>query len=132
MQIEQRAKIASENYRATEDYFAGVMLGFGMSVDEASSIVEASRPEDDAQFVVNILGSIANVEARCYSRMRELGASHGAQKVYTAGGGAKNDVWSDMRSKAMGSIPVVRSECDEAAFGAALLARQGRKRLETY
>ena len=126
------AKIASENYRATEDYFAGVMLGFGMSVDEASSIVEASRPEDDAQFVVNILSSIANVEARCYSRMRELGASHGAQKVYTAGGGAKNDVWSDMRSKAMGSIPVVRSECDEAAFGAALLARQGRKRLETY
>ena len=44
-----------------------------MSVDEASSIVEASRPEDDAQFVVNILSSIANVEARCYSRMRELG-----------------------------------------------------------
>ena len=37
-----------------------------------------------------------------------------------------------MRSKAMASIPVVRSECDEAAFGAALLARQGRKRLETY
>ena len=79
-------KIANEGYVATEDYFDGVMLGFGLSVDEASAIVERSRPADDAQFVVNILSSIANVEARCYERMRTLGASHGARKVYTAGG----------------------------------------------
>ena len=125
-------KIANEGYVATEDYFDGVMLGFGLSVDEASAIVEKSRPADDAQFVVNILSSIANVEARCYERMLTLGASHGARKVYTAGGGAKNGVWSGMRSKAMGDIPVERSACDEAAYGAALLARQGRKRLSGY
>ena len=125
-------KIARQGYVATEDYFPGVMLGFGMSVDEAAAIVEKSRPADDAQFVVNILSSIANVEARCYERMKTLGASSGAKKVFTAGGGAKNDVWSALRSSAMGGIPVVRSERDEAAYGAALLARQGRLRLPTY
>ena len=126
------ARIDAEGIEPTEDYFEGVMLGFGVSVDEAASMVESSRPSDDAQFVANLLGSIANVEARCYERMRELGASSGAKKVFTAGGGARNATWSAMRSSAMGGIPVVRSERDEAAYGAALLARQGRKGLDSY
>ena len=125
-------KIARERYVATKDYFEGVMLGFGISVDDAVAIVEDSRPADDAQFVVNILSSIANVEARCYERMMTLGASNRAHKVFTAGGGAKNDVWSNIRSTALGGVPVVRSARDEAAYGAALLARQGRLRLSTY
>jgi len=126
------ARIDEDGIEPTEDYFEGVMLGFGVSVDEAASMVESSRPNDDAQFVANLLGSIANVEARCYERMRELGASSGARKVFTAGGGARNATWSAMRSSAMGGIPVVRSERDEAAYGAALLARQGRKGLDSY
>ena len=130
--VELTREIESKSYVADKDYFEGVMLGFGLSVDEAAAIVEASRPSDDAQFVVNIFSSIANVEARCYERMRELGASSGATKVFSAGGGAQNVLWASMRSKAMGGIPVVRSDIDEAAYGAALLARQGRRRLDTY
>ena len=44
-------------------------------------------------------------------------------QVYTAGGGAANQVWSDMRQQMLG-VPVIRSPADEAAYGAALLASQ--------
>lgn len=44
-------------------------------------------------------------------------------QVYTAGGGAANQVWSDMRQQMLG-VPLTRSPADEAAYGAALLASQ--------
>lgn len=46
-------------------------------------------------------------------------------QVYTAGGGAANQVWSDMRQQMLG-VPVIRSPADEAAYGAALLASQAK------
>lgn len=44
-------------------------------------------------------------------------------QVYTAGGGAASQVWSDIRQQMLG-VPVVRSPSAEAAYGAALLASQ--------
>ena len=40
------------------------------------------------------------------------------------GGGAKNPVWTAIRERELG-VPVVRSAQAEAAYGSALLARQG-------
>lgn len=45
-------------------------------------------------------------------------------QVYTAGGGAQNPAWAQMRQRMLG-VPVVASPQAEAAYGAALLARQG-------
>lgn len=45
-------------------------------------------------------------------------------QVYTAGGGAKNAKWMAMRAVKLG-VPVEASPHAEAAYGAALLARQG-------
>jgi sugar (pentulose or hexulose) kinase len=45
-------------------------------------------------------------------------------QVYTAGGGAKNAKWMAMRAAKLG-VPVEASPQAEAAYGAALLARQG-------
>lgn len=42
------------------------------------------------------------------------------------GGGAKNPVWTAIRQRELG-VPVVRSERAEAAYGAAILARQGAR-----
>ena len=53
-------------------------------------------------------------------------------RVYTAGGGAKNDKWSTIRSRANGGIPVTASEFAEASYGSALLARMGHYELPTY
>jgi len=44
--------------------------------------------------------------------------------VYTAGGGARNPAWTDIRQRLLG-VPVVAAPQAEAAYGAALLARQG-------
>ncbi|KAK9805292.1 hypothetical protein WJX72_011497 [[Myrmecia] bisecta] len=81
------------------------------------------RPEDDARFLHGILEGIAHVEAQAYRLLLEMGASP-LTKVYTAGGGAKNPVWTAIRARQLG-VPVVPSPQAEAAFGSALLARQG-------
>ena len=44
--------------------------------------------------------------------------------MYTAGGGARNPAWAQMRQSMLG-VAVVASPQAEAAYGAALLARQG-------
>ncbi len=54
------------------------------------------------------------------------GSFHVAWQVYTAGGGAKNDKWTAMRAAKL-DVPVEASPQAEAAYGAALLARQGRR-----
>ena len=51
-----------------------------------------------------------------------MSAFDGEMQVYTAGGGAASQVWSDIRQQMLG-VPVVRSPAAEAAYGAALLAR---------
>ena len=52
-----------------------------------------------------------------------MSADDVVMQVYTAGGGAASQVWSDIRQQMLG-VPVVRSSAAEAAYGAALLASQ--------
>ncbi|MEG3436547.1 FGGY-family carbohydrate kinase [Pannus brasiliensis CCIBt3594] len=80
------------------------------------------RPDDDIEFLHGLLESIARIEALGYQRLRELGASP-LQRVYTAGGGAKNPAWGKIRERRLG-VPVLLSKQTEAAYGSALLARE--------
>ena len=112
------------------DYYPGVLMGFGMTVKEATDAL-SPRPDADEDFLRAILGSVAGVEARSYREMASMGASNVA-RVFTAGGGAKNPKWSTIRSRAMGGIPVTASEFAEASYGSALLARMGHYDLPTY
>jgi len=79
------------------------------------------RPANDTAFLQAILEGIADIEATGYRRLHELGAPYPAQ-VYTAGGGATNNPWRDIRARRLG-IPVRPAAHTEAAYGAALLAR---------
>lgn len=81
------------------------------------------RPASDAQFLQGMLEGIAAIEARAYRLLAEKGAS-ALTRVVTAGGGAQNGAWTAMRQAALG-VPVVASQQAEAAYGSALLARQG-------
>jgi sugar (pentulose or hexulose) kinase len=81
------------------------------------------RPADDAAFLQGILESIARIEAQTYRLLADLGATP-VGRVYTAGGGARNPVWTAIRQRQLG-VPVVVSAQAEAAFGSALLAKQG-------
>ncbi|MEO1376513.1 MAG: FGGY-family carbohydrate kinase [Cyanobacteria bacterium J06635_10] len=83
------------------------------------------RPDNSVQFLHGLLESIAKIEARGYKLLQELGTDN-LHRVYTAGGGAKNRIWSDIRQQYLG-VPVVDSTNTEAAYGSALLAMYGLK-----
>lgn len=81
------------------------------------------RPSDDAEFLHGLLESLARIEARGYGLLAELGATS-VRLVETAGGGAKNPAWIRIRERLLG-VPVTRAAHAEAAYGVALLARDG-------
>ncbi|MEG4011488.1 MULTISPECIES: FGGY-family carbohydrate kinase [unclassified Microcoleus] len=78
------------------------------------------RPADSVEFLHGLLESIARIEARGYQLLQELGATP-LTKVYTAGGGAKNSVWSAIRKRYL-KVPVETPIHTAAAYGTALLA----------
>ena len=84
------------------------------------------RPADDAEFLHGLLESLARIETRGYGLLAELGATP-LGRVETAGGGAQNPVWTRIRQRLLG-VPVERAAHTEAAYGAALLARDGQHR----
>lgn len=84
------------------------------------------RPADDAEFLHGLLEGLGRVEARGYSLLAELGASP-LRRVETAGGGARNPAWTRIRQRLL-NVPVARAAHTEAAYGAALLARDGLQR----
>lgn len=81
------------------------------------------RPDADTVFLQGILEGIAEIEWRGYQRLAELGAPWPDQ-VITTGGGAVNVAWRTIRANRLG-VPVMSAAHQDAAYGAALLARQG-------
>ena len=77
-------------------------------------------PDSKVIFLQGILESIGKIEAKGYKLLEELGGSK-LTKVYTAGGGAKNENWAKIREKYL-KVPIVRSKYPEAAYGSALLS----------
>lgn len=80
-------------------------------------------PDDRAQFFQGLLEGIAAIEQAGYARLAALGGSV-LKRVYSAGGGAANAPWRAMREALLGA-PVMQAAHDEAAYGAACLARDG-------
>lgn len=81
------------------------------------------RPESDAVFLQGLLEGITRIEQRAYQLLEKLGAPY-PHIVYTTGGGAHNNAWRQIRERMLG-IPVVVADHEDAAYGTALLARQG-------
>ncbi|XP_056160938.1 D-ribulose kinase isoform X1 [Syzygium oleosum] len=81
------------------------------------------RPESNVQYLHGILESIARIEGKAYSLLKDLGATP-VEEVFTAGGGSKNEKWIKIRERVLG-VPVSRAIQTEAAYGAALLALKG-------
>ena len=81
------------------------------------------RPDNSVDFLHGLLESMARIEARGYKLLQEFGADK-LTHVYTAGGGAKNNVWNEIRKQYL-RVPVVSSTNTEAAYGSALLAMRG-------
>ncbi|KAL6844176.1 hypothetical protein ACP4OV_025849 [Aristida adscensionis] len=81
------------------------------------------RPKNDVKYLHGLLESMARIEAKGYSLLKELGAT-AVEEVFTAGGGAQNEKWTAIRERVLG-VPVHKADQTEAAYGAALLALKG-------
>jgi sugar (pentulose or hexulose) kinase len=81
------------------------------------------RPQSDVEFFQGLLEGIASIEQQGYERLAELGAPF-PSKIYTTGGGARNEAWTTIREFILG-VTIATSEHTDAAFGSALLARKG-------
>ncbi|CEM37977.1 unnamed protein product [Vitrella brassicaformis CCMP3155] len=88
------------------------------------------KPGTRKEYLHGILQGIASVEVAGYAKLKKLGGAPKAavRRVFTAGGGAQNDVWRRMRERMLG-VPVIRSEHTDSAYGAALLAKRALDRL---
>ena len=112
---------------STLDYLPLPRAGERFPVNDSTLAPRVSpRPEDDAAFLHGLLESLARIEARGYGLLAELGATP-VRRVETAGGGAQNPAWTRIRQRLLG-VPVARAAHTEAAYGAALLARDGPQR----
>lgn len=80
------------------------------------------RPAADAVFLQGLLEGMAAIEARAYALLKDLGAPY-PRTVLSTGGGSVNPAWTRLRARALG-VPVYRAAQQEAAYGAALLARR--------
>ncbi|MCU7798156.1 MAG: FGGY-family carbohydrate kinase [Candidatus Thiodiazotropha sp. (ex Myrtea spinifera)] len=83
------------------------------------------RPESDVSFFQGILEGLTQIERDGYRLLHRLGAPK-PQRILSIGGGAANEPWRIMRESVIG-IPITRAAQQAAAYGVALLARQGGK-----
>ncbi|AUC60894.1 Carbohydrate kinase, FGGY family [Cyanobacterium sp. HL-69] len=79
------------------------------------------KPDTSLLFLQGILEGIADIEQQGYQLLQQLGANP-LTKVYTAGGGAINEPWRQIRELKL-NVPVAKSPHTEACYGVALLAK---------
>ncbi|MEM1253693.1 MAG: FGGY-family carbohydrate kinase [Cyanobacteria bacterium P01_H01_bin.21] len=78
------------------------------------------RPTDSVKFLHGLLEGMARIEALGYQKLTALGSGP-VNRVYTAGGGAKNATWQALREQILG-VPLEPALHTEAAYGTARLA----------
>jgi sugar (pentulose or hexulose) kinase len=88
------------------------------------------RPPERARFLHGLLEGLARVEALGYARLQELGATP-LRSVASSGGGTRNPVYTRLRARHLG-VPVTLAAQQEAAYGAARLARDGTDLFPRY
>jgi sugar (pentulose or hexulose) kinase len=123
-QINNLSRQIDPNTESGLDYYPLLKIGERFPINDPFFAPRLTpQPESPAYFLHGLLEGIAKIEAKGYKLLESLGSTT-ANRVYTAGGGAKNLIWLQMRERLLG-IPVLISPQTEAAYGAALLAKNG-------
>lgn len=103
------------------DYYPLLTPGERFPINDAElSPRMTPRPENSVEFLHGLLESMAHIEAMGYQKLMDLG-SGAVHRLYTAGGGAQNQVWQTIRHNILG-IPMGAVLHTEAAYGTARLA----------
>ena len=113
------------------DYYPLLAAGERFPVNDSTlPPLLAPRPGDDVVFFQGMLEGMAAIEQRGYQLLAELGAPFPTH-VVTIGGGAANSAWQQIRTQYL-HIPIDRAAQQQAAFGAALLAKSGYEAQHGY
>ncbi len=112
-------------YPSALDYYPLPQVGdrFPINDPELKPRLEP-RPSDPVEFLHGLLESMARIEAQGYALLQTMGTAT-VTKVYTAGGGAKNAIWTKIRDRHLPNLQPPNTDTlkTEAAYGSALLAR---------
>ncbi len=126
-QIEQMSEHIDPECETGLDYYPLPGVGERFPFADAYKQPRLSpRPEQDSTFFQAILEGISDIEALAYQRLAELGASP-VQRIISVGGGSKNKAWQRIRERRL-RTPLSPAISAEAAYGSALLAREGYSR----
>jgi xylulokinase len=83
------------------------------------------RPAEDQLFLYGLLSGIARIEKAGYECLQQLSKTP-LTSIRSVGGGAKNAVWTQLRQSLI-DVPFKPVEHTDAAYGSALLAKDGLK-----
>lgn len=123
-QIDQLTRQMRPRQSTGLDYYPLLRPGERFPVNDSSLPPRLSpRPYDDSRFFQALLEGIARIEQAGYQLLHRLGAP-AVKRVISIGGGAVNEPWRQIREAALG-VPVTRAAHQEAAYGVALLAKEG-------
>ncbi|MGD1950972.1 MAG: FGGY-family carbohydrate kinase [Leptolyngbyaceae cyanobacterium] len=103
------------------DYYPLLKTGERFPINDPALVPRLTpRPTDPVKFLHGLLESMARIEALGYQKLTALGGGL-VNRVYTAGGGAKNATWQALREQILG-VPLEPALHTEAAYGTARLA----------
>lgn len=110
--------------RTCLDYYPLPDVGERFPINDATLAPRLTpRPNDDLRFFQAMLEGMARIERRAYRLLERLGAPY-PHTLRSAGGGAHNKAWSEIRRQMLG-VELHAAEQEEAAYGSACLARDG-------
>ena len=103
------------------DYYPLIRAGERFPVNDPDIAPRVSpRPADDVTFLQGLLEGMARIEARCYREIEKRGGGF-PDTIRSAGGGAGNPAFTDIRARALGVSPICAKDV-EAAVGVARVA----------
>lgn len=121
-QLIELSKAIDPHQSSDLDYYPLLQPGERFPINDPNLLPRLEpKPSDNVQFLHGLLDGLARIEALGYGKLSELGATP-LEKVFTAGGGAKNLTWQTIRQNLL-KVPVLQSPQSEAAYGAACLAQ---------
>jgi D-ribulokinase len=123
-ELAELSKSIDPNVPSNLDYYPLLTPGERFPINDPNLAPRLSpRPDRSVDFLYGLLEGIAQIETRGYRRLTGLGATP-LTTVFTAGGGAKNQVWLQIRQRCL-QVTVLISPQQEAAYGTAMLAQSG-------
>ena len=123
-QMQQLEKQLNVNKPTKLNYYPLLQMGERFPINDPKKEPHLTpRPKDDALFFQALLEGISAIEKAGYAKLKQLGAPT-PKRLFSVGGGTVNKSWADIRNQYL-NIPQYKVLNNHAAFGAALLAKQG-------